>query len=228
MSRHEARVDFALAWLVRPLLWSWFKLFHRLQVRGRRYLPRSGPAVVAPNHQSHYDGPLAGFLVPCPCYWMINGSYCRMPLLGWFLRTFRGIPVDGPEDLGAYRQVLRRLSAGQVVGVFPEGHRSRDGELLELQTGAARAALTVGADIVPVSIVGSFDAWPRQRWFPSLFRPIVVEYHRPIRCEKAERRHLKRRVDEVTGELAGVLHRRLEAWRRLRNRLSRPGRARDF
>ena len=208
---------------VRPVLWTWFRVFHGLQVRGRRHLPRTGPAVVSPNHQSHYDGPLAGFLVPCPCYWMINGAYVRAPLLGGFLRAFRGIPVDGPEDRGAYRRILRELKAGHAVGVFPEGHRSRDGELLEFQSGAARAALTVGADIIPVSIAGSFDAWPPHRLLPKLFSPIVIEYHQPIRCEKAARRDLKRRVEEVTDELAGVLRRRLRAWRRLQERNRRQG-----
>lgn len=196
----------------------YFRIFHGVRVRGRRHIPRSGPVVVSANHQSHYDGLLAGIYLSCPSYWMITARYCRMPVLGWLLLTLRGIPVGGPEDVGAYRQILAHLKAGHAVGIFPEGGRTADGELMPFRPGAARAALSVGADIVPVSIVGAFEAWPRQRLLPRLFQPIVVEYHAPIRCERVPRTELERRIREVNGELRAVLDRRLEAWRRLRSR----------
>ncbi len=202
--------------LVRWPLWLYFRLFYGLRVRGLEHLPRSGPVVLSPNHQTHYDGILVGMMLRRPMYSLVSGAFYRKPVIGWLLRTFRGIPVHGGRrNREAFAGIVERLAEGHLVAIFPEGHRTADGELLRLKTGAARAALTVGAPIVPASILGGFEVWPRQRTLPRLCRPLVVEYHPPIRCEQASAEDFRRRVGEVTAELAAVLRRRLEAWRRL-------------
>ena len=211
--------------LVRWPLFLFFRLFYGLRLRGLEHLPRSGPVVLSPNHQSHYDGVLVGMMVRRPLYSLVSGAWYGKPLLGWLLRTFRATPVHGGRrSRQAFARILERLAAGGVVAIFPEGHRTHDGGLQRLETGAARAALTAGADLVPVSILGGFEVGPRQRALPRLCRPLRVEYHPPIRCDRAAPEDFRRRVAEVTAELEAVLRPPVEAWRRLqRRRARRPG-----
>ena len=197
---------------LRWMLYVYFKIFHRLELRGREHLPKSGPVLIAPNHQTSYDGMLVGLSLPPPIWCVVMAKYFRMPVIGWLLRTFRGIPIEGPRDIAAYRRILEKLRDGAFVVLFPEGHRTTDGHLKEFQPGAARAALTAGVPILPVSLLGGFEAWPRQQPFPRLFRKLVVQYHPMIPCAVPERTQLKARVAEVTEELQEVLEPPVEAW----------------
>jgi 1-acyl-sn-glycerol-3-phosphate acyltransferase len=205
--------------VARVLAAAYFRLAHGVAIRGREHLPERGPAVLAPNHQSHYDGVVAGFSLRCPVYWMVAGKYYDLPILGGLLRAFRAFPVYGPHDRGCYARTLELLRAGEVVAIFPEGHRSPDGRVHRLRSGAARAALTVGTDVVPVTIVGAYDAWPRRRALPRLFRPIVVEYHPAVPCPRvADHGELRSAIEGVNRRLERIFRRRVGAWRRLRRR----------
>ena len=195
-----------------------FVVLHGLKVRGRRYIPRSGPAILAPNHQTRFDALPIGYRVQQPVYCAVDRPYFDKPLMGWWLRTFRAVPLGERSDRDGYRRCLEVLRRGHRLIMFPEGALSRDGSLRKLQPGVARAALTLGVDVVPVTIVGAFEVWPRHRRLPRLFRPIVVKFYPPIRCEVTARADLKRRAEEVTAQLETILRRRLEAWRRVRAR----------
>lgn len=200
--------------LVRFGLAVYFKVFHRLELRGKELIPATGPVILAPNHQTSYDGPLVGFTISRPVYCMVMASYFELPIIGFLLRSFRGIPISGPRDRVGYQRMLDTLGRGDIVVLFPEGHRSRDGRMLKLQVGAARAALTTGAAIVPVSILGAYEAWPRHRLLPRLFRKIIVEYHRPLVCEPVPRALLKDRAEEITQRLDDILRPPVDArWR---------------
>ena len=105
-----------------------------------------------------------------------------------------------------------------MPGPLPEGGRSQDGGLLPFKNGAARIAHTVGVPIVPVSILGAYEAWPRHRWLPRLFRPIVVKYHRPIPCSRTDKADLREAAAATTAEVRRILQRRLASWEVVRGR----------
>lgn len=199
--------------LIRIGVTHFFRFAHRFEVEGLEHLPARGPVLLTPNHQTHYDGPLVGCSLPEPLTAMVAGPYFRVPLLGTLLRSLGMIPLDGPTDRRAYRRLLGALEQGRWVAVFPEGQRTQDGRLSRLRPGAARAALTLGVPILPVSILGGFEAWPRHRPLPQPRRRLVVRYHPPILCERAEGRELKARAVEVTSALEKVLRPPIEAWR---------------
>ncbi len=203
--------------LLRLLVAFYFRLFHRVVVTGEEHVPDHGAVILAPNHQSNYDGMLVGFKVKRPIHPMVAGSYCRAPILGWVLRSLHCIPVDGPRDKTAYGRVLDVLRQQGIAVIFPEGHRSPDGRLMKLQKGAARAALTLGVDIVPVSVLGAYEAWPRHGWLPRWFKPLAVRYHPPIPCRAVPREELKERIDEVNRHLESVLRPAVEAWTEARD-----------
>ena len=207
----------------RVVVFVYFKLFYNLRIRGAKYIPRSGPAIIAPNHQTRYDAFPVGYRVPPPVYCAVDKEYFDKPFLGWWLRTFRGVPMAERRDVEGYRRSLEILRAGHRLIIFPEGFLSKDGSLRRLLPGAARAALTLGVDIVPVTLVGAFEAWPKPQPFPKLFLPMIVKYYPPIRCQVTDKADLKQRVAEVNGQLEKIMKRRLEAWRRLKERRRRAG-----
>lgn len=213
MSRRQSYFYDRMVDVLRFGLFLYFKVMHRLEVRGKENIPRSGAVILAPNHQTSYDGPLVGFVISRHVYCMVMASYFKLPIIGFLLRTFRGIPISGPRDRVGYQRMLDTLLRGDVVVIFPEGHRTRDGRMMKLQAGAARAALSTGATIVPVSILGAFEAWPRHRTLPRPFHKIVVQYHPPLRCEPVPRAQLKEKAEEITQQLDAVLRPPVDAWR---------------
>ncbi len=210
----------ALLQVQRLVVYVYFRIFYNLKIRGVRNIPRSGPALIAPNHQTRYDAFPVGFRVPPRVYCAVDKEYFGKPIIGWWLRTFRGIPVAERRDIEGYRRILDVLEAGHRVIIFPEGFLSRDGNLRRLLPGTARAALTLGVDIVPVTLVGAFEAWPKPQPFPKLFLPMIVKYYPPIRCQVTDKADLKPRIAEVNAQLEKIMKRRLEAWRRIQERRS--------
>ena len=128
---------------------------------------------MAINHLSMLDPILVGAVIPRPICFMAKEELFRYPVLGRILRWVHAFPVRrGEPDREAIQYALRRLREGQVVGIFPEGTRSPDGRLLELQGGTALLALKSGAPILPVAITGTQRAMPKGAWWP---RRVPVE-----------------------------------------------------
>lgn len=211
-----------LEWLhtylwVRPsqaVMWLHFTFFHCTRVRGARRVPNNGPVLVLPNHVSYYDSPLTGFRVARPIYYMAHKKYF-FPPLSWLIYSLRGFPiVAGSRD--AYKHMIALLQSGKCLVIYPEGTRSKDGNLGELQDGAIRMALTTGATIVPMSILGAFEAWPRSSKFPIFGRRIVLEYHKPIPVPPSlGKADLRERLPLIKEQVRQTLDSRMRAWRRL-------------
>ncbi|MEM7353445.1 MAG: lysophospholipid acyltransferase family protein [Acidobacteriota bacterium] len=216
MSRVRQRLVARLFDAQRGVVLVAFKLFFFLKMRNQRYIPQSGPAILAPNHQTRFDGLPIGFKVPSPIYCAVERSYFHKPFIGWWLRVFGGIPLKFGRDRAGYQRCLEVLREGHRLIMFPEGSLTRDGKLRKIQPGAARAALTTGVDIVPVTIVGGFEVWARGKGFPKLFKPIVVKFYPPIRCEVVEKADLKPRIAEINAQLETIMNRRLAAWAKVK------------
>lgn len=200
--------------------WLYFTVLHGARVRGKHHLPSRGAALLVPNHQSFYDGQLISSRAGRPNFFLVWKRYLKVPGIGLALRLLGAVPVEDSRNRAAapYRAALKLLRQGQCVMVFPEARRTSDGRLQPLREGAARIAQTADAPLIPVSIVGAFEAWPRGRRLPRPFRPIVLEFHRPIIPESGDRDEARRWAKEATHEVARILGRRTEAWRRLRSR----------
>ena len=124
-------------------------------VSGAQNLPGTGGLVVAPNHLHFADPPIISAFLPRQIHFMVKQEAWDTPLLGLLPRGFEAFPVRrGEVDLGAYRVAIQLLRSGQVLGVFPEGHRSRDGRLQRGQPGAIVLARRASAPILPVAIWG--------------------------------------------------------------------------
>jgi 1-acyl-sn-glycerol-3-phosphate acyltransferase len=138
--------------------------------------------VIAANHPSYLDPILLALQVRRPIHFMAWDALFKVPVMGALMRLFHAFPVDIRKGKGreAYEKAKALLRSGEVVGIFPEGKRSRTGWLEPaLREGAARLAWETGAPLVPATIAGAYRAWPH---FQSLPKParIRVRYHDPI------------------------------------------------
>jgi len=159
----------------------------RLRVFGQRHVPVDGPVVLACNHQSFLDPILSAVALRREFAFMAREELFAPPGLGWLIRSLNGFPVRrGTADVRAIREALRRLKHGQGLAAYPEGTRSPDGRIHEMEPGLFVIARRAGVPIVPTLILGAHEAWPRHRRFPRP-APIVVAYDAPIPAKQVRR-----------------------------------------
>lgn len=187
------------------LLYPLFKLYFRLEVKGVENIPNSA-CVISPSHQSMLDGFLIEALLPFRVlkntYFMSYKQVFGRNILKYLAKHGQNILIDANENL---KETLiasaGSLGEGKNVVIFPEGARSRDGELLEFRPFFAIAAKTYGVPVVPVMIDGGFDALRTGMLFP---RPkkIKVTFLRPIEVQEMSYEEIvKKTRDAIEHEL---------------------------
>lgn len=157
----------------------------RLRIEGDLDALPKGAMIVAANHASSADPVLIGAFLSQrlgrPLNWLGKRELVEFPLTGWLLRRGGIHPVDrDAADLEAFRAAMRVLEAGQVLAIFPEGTRSRDGALQQVREGAGMLALRSGAQVLPVAVIDSDRMWPRGRLLPFFGRRVTVRYGVPF------------------------------------------------
>ena len=154
----------------------------RLRIEGDlAAIPRQGPLIVAANHASSADPVLIGaFLneaIGRPLNWLGKRELTEWALAGWAFRRAGIHPVDrDAADLESFRTAMRILEAGQLLAVFPEGTRSRDGALQQVREGVGMLALRSGAPVLPVAVIDSDVLWPRGKLLPRFGKRVTVRY----------------------------------------------------
>lgn len=157
----------------------------KLRLEGAENIPKKGPAILAMNHQSFLDPPMAGCVVEGEIYYLARKSLLDKPVLKWLLPRINVIPVDRDgQDRSALKTIIRLLEQGHRVLVFPEGTRSRDGRLLPAKPGLGLIAAKTGAPVIPLRIFGSREALPREGG-GLRFVPIRIFAGEPMRFEGA-------------------------------------------
>lgn len=137
----------------------------RMRVAGIERVPRTGGALLVPNHLSVLDP----IVVALACttrgratHFVTLAEHAARPILGWEFRKLGQVPIRrGLGDWGAIEELSRVVRSGSVGGIFPEGTIGIGRDLLPLHKGAARVALTAGASLLPVGIWGTQDRWPK-------------------------------------------------------------------
>jgi 1-acyl-sn-glycerol-3-phosphate acyltransferase len=127
-----------------------------MRVEGREHVPVRGPYILVSNHISWYDPPAIEFALRAPIRFMGKRELFAVPVIGFVLRAIGSFPVRrGESDRRALETALRVLEAGQPLGYFPEGTRSRDGILHRAKPGIAFLARRSGAPLVPIGVTGT-------------------------------------------------------------------------
>ncbi len=157
-----------------------FRLLFRIQGSGTEKIPREGGVLLACNHVSFLDIPCLGVICPRQVQFVAREDLFEHRLLGFLLKKYQPILIArGRSVLSAIRAVAKALEKEKVVCLFPEGTRSRDGQLKEVQLGIGFLAIKTGAPVVPVYIEGTHNALPRgQHWIRPY--PVKVIFGEPI------------------------------------------------
>ena len=169
--------------VVRMLLTPYLMIVHRARALATSQVPEGGPAIIAPNHFSFLDHFFIGVYLRRKIHFMAKSQLFKRPMQ--FVYTHGGVfPVRrGYRDEEAFKTAHAVLNRGDVVLMYPEGGRSRSGELGEPKRGLGRLALESGAPVVPTAIVGTQKV---RNWKRLTFPKVTVLYGDPVRFEKIE------------------------------------------
>jgi 1-acyl-sn-glycerol-3-phosphate acyltransferase len=140
-----------------------FRMLCRMDVADLQRLPRRGPAILAMNHINFLEVPLmAAFMASPRLAALSKKENLANPFFGYFARLWKAIPIDRDGvDTDSFKRCLDWIGSGGVLGLAPEGTRSRTGVLQQGKAGVAIMALRAGAPVWPVAHWGAEQFWPR-------------------------------------------------------------------
>lgn len=195
-----------LIWITARLL---FKLFTRLEVTGKDNIPPEGGCLLAVNHLNRLDAPLIFALIDREdSTSLVADKYLKYPFYKWIVNAVNGIWINREEtDFNALRVARNYLSAGGLLGIAPEGTRSRTGVLIPAKTGVAYLADKAAVPVIPAAISGTEKI---TRELLHLRRPrITVQIGKPVELQPLERGDrtaiLQRNTDEIMCQIAAML-----------------------
>ena len=197
--------------IVIALLKPCARIFISWKVEGKENVPLNGPLIVIANHVHLLDPILLLLSFPRWINFMAKDELFRNPFLGIIIRWSRGFSVRRQEPSKGKREVVKQakeiLGQGLVLGMFPEGKRSREGKLLRGKAGAAVIASQMGISLLPVGVVGT-DKLKGTNWLWR--RPgIVINIGQPFEPPSFDGRLSKSQMQSLTnlmmGEIAALL-----------------------
>ncbi|ARK30288.1 lysophospholipid acyltransferase family protein [Halalkalibacter krulwichiae] len=144
---------------------------YKVEIIGEENIPKDGPVLLCCNHIHNFDPPLLGAYIKRPISYMAKQELFEQPILKQLLPRLGAFPVRrGMSDKQALRTALKLLKEGKMLGLFPEGTRSRDGQLGKGLSGAGFFALRTDAVVIPCAIIGPYKR----------FKSLKMVYGKPI------------------------------------------------
>ncbi len=194
------------------IAWTCFRAMYatyfRWRVFGAENVPLQGGVILASNHASFLDPPLVGCGLKRDINYLGRESLFRFPGIGALLRSWNAVPVD--RDGGGAKGlkiILDRLLNGAGIILFPEGTRTKDGNLQPARSGIGLTVIKSQAPVVPVRVFGTFEAYGRNHKFPRPHR-VVVKYGKPMNFDtlRAEAKSCdKTRLKEIYLQVANEI-----------------------
>ncbi|MBT2661004.1 lysophospholipid acyltransferase family protein [Bacillus sp. ISL-45] len=184
---------------VRSLVNSVLSPIYRIEVIGKENVPSDGGVLLCANHIDNLDPPVVGITAPRPVHFMAKEELFSVPVLGKIVPHLNAFPVKrGMSDREALRKGLGILKDGKVLGLFPEGTRSKTGEMGKGLAGAGFFALRSDARVVPCAIIGPYKA----------FKKLKVVYGKPIDMESIKEKKLnaEQTTDLIMGEIQELIN----------------------
>lgn len=163
------------------VVWIILKILYRVEVKGKENIPKDGPVIICSNHISNFDPPLVAGSSSRPIHFLAKEELFKKKWLNFLLSKLQAFPIKrGMKDRQALRTAMNILSENHVLGLFPEGTRSKTGEIGEGLSGVGFFALRSEAQVVPCAIIGPYR----------IGKTLKIVYGQPIdmgnlRAEKA-------------------------------------------
>ncbi|MDF2858390.1 MAG: acyl-phosphate glycerol 3-phosphate acyltransferase [Neobacillus sp.] len=171
----------------KSVVYSVFKPLYRMEVIGTEDFPKEGGVLLCANHIHNFDPLVVGINAPRPVHFMAKEEIFKVPVLGSIVRKCNAFPVKrGMGDREALRTGMKVLKDGHVFGLFPEGTRSKTGEIGKGLAGAGFFALRSDAFVIPCAIIGPYKS----------FSKLKVVYGKPIPMEELKKS--KASAEQVT------------------------------
>ncbi len=181
---------------------SIFKPLYRIEAIGLENFPEEGGVLLCANHISNFDPIVVGILPKRDVYYMAKEELFKVPVFGKIVAMCNAFPVKrGMSDREALRKGLSVLKEGHVLGLFPEGHRSKTGELGKGLAGAGFFALKTDAQVVPCAIIGPYRT----------FRKLRVVYGKPM--DMTDLRKSKASAEQVTELIMAEIHKLIKEYK---------------
>jgi 1-acyl-sn-glycerol-3-phosphate acyltransferase len=177
-----------------------------LRVEGVENVPPTGPFLLICNHQSNLDPILIQAVCPRAVHAMAKSTQFAAPVVGRIMKRLLSFPVRRYQaDPQAVRHALRKLGRGEGVAIYIEGERTWDGALQPPRLGTVRLILKAGVPVVPCTIAGSYDAWPRWDRHIRLL-PVTIRFGAPLHFPKLDHRcERERAVPDTAGRIMEAL-----------------------
>lgn len=158
------------------LSYAYYRVFHGFRIDGLENVPKDGSFLLASNHLSFIDPPALGCRLPRNLHYFARDSLFTGPL-GILIRALNSIPVNRSQlDLATLRRVLKVLSDGHPLLVFPEGTRSEDGQLREGKKGVGMLVAKAQVPVLPARIFGSYEIMGKGKSIPRIGRRLRLRY----------------------------------------------------
>lgn len=195
--------NYYVPYVTPPILYHairWFAIFafhvtSRVRVLGLNNVPKSGAFIIAVNHLSWTDIPLVAMHIKRKVVYMSKEEYFHSKLT-WLVRFLGSFPVKrGEGDRQALRVAEEQLKKGNILGIFPEGTRSRTTSLAKAHAGMGLIALRSGVPIVPIAIWGSENALKK------LGTRITISYGEPLLLTPKGKKMTREDIDEATDKV---------------------------
>ena len=186
-------------YVVKAICWLILKIFWRMEIIGIENLPQSGGLIIASNHVSYLDPAVLVASLNKKIYFLTKKEVFKNNFISFLLKNMNALPIDrGKVDMLAFKKAINILREEKVLGIFPEGTRSSNGELQELKLGTIKIAMKTGVPILPVGIIGTHKIYPRSIKFPILFKhKIIVKYGAPQYLDKLKSRDKVYQMEEL-------------------------------
>ena len=176
-------IAYGILWILTRVIG---RIWFRYRVQGA--VPDTGGVLVAANHASYLDIPLLGCGMRRRAWYLGRSDLFPVPGLNGILRSLGWIPVRmGRLDREAFGKAISLIRAGEVVVIFPEGGRSRDGVLQPPKAGIGVIVSKTGCPVVPAYLKGTFDILPTGAKWPR-GRQVTVSFGEPIRFDPVDRK----------------------------------------
>ena len=197
-------------------LWGRIVVFFgavRIKVEGADLLDRNGSYMLVSNHQSAIDPPLHIARLPVSVRFLAKAELFRIPIFGPAMRAVGMVETDRAAGVAGHRsinsQVTRVMELRKSIIIYPEGTRTRDGQVGPFKKGAVRIAVENGLPVVPLTLEGAMEAWPTGSRV-SLGGPVRLVIHEPIPTVGMGPED----IDELRNRVRGIIIDTLERLRR--------------
>ena len=175
-----------------------------LEVSGLENIDRKKSSIFMCNHLSALDGPLLFMIIPQPIRVILKKESFRIPIIGQAMRLVGFVPVDRKGLKGGKKSIDQAAHLIKEKGfsflIFPEGTRSRDGKLQVFKRGGFFLALNSQADVIPVSIQGTFELMPKASFFIKKGR-VKIDFHPAVSVQGLNHDAIPQVIDKVRGAM---------------------------